>query len=38
MNNLDYYIDYLLELVLFEIEPGSKNIDKVMFLKTSKKK
>lgn len=38
MNNLDYYIDYLLELVLFEIEPGSKNIDKVMFLKTSKNK
>ena len=33
MNNLDHYIDYLLELVLSEIEPITKNIDKVMFLK-----
>jgi|688.fasta_scaffold405395_1 hypothetical protein len=38
MNNLDHYIDYLLELVLSEIEPISKNIDKVMFLKQSKNK
>jgi hypothetical protein len=38
MNNLDHYIDYLLDLVLSEIEPIDKNIDKVMFLKTSKNK
>ena len=36
MINLDYYINYLLELVFSEIEPISKNINKVMFLKTSK--
>lgn len=38
MNNLDHYIEYLLDLVLSEIEPFGKNIDIVMFLKSLKNK
>lgn len=38
MNNLDLYINYILDLVFSEIEPIRENIDREMILKTFKTK